>query len=120
VVKGFASALGLGGFIQQATAAAQQAQVAAQQAEAELARCPKEGCGWTAPKGTKFCAQCGGAMVQPAPAVKTCPHCGQPAAGKFCSHCGGKLDAEPQPAVCPQCGKPAEGKFCANCGYKLG
>jgi len=120
VVKGFASALGLGGFIQQAAAAAQQAQTAAQQAETELARCPREGCGWTAPKGTRFCAECGSPMVQPQAAASTCPHCGKPVeGGKFCPHCGGKLEVAPQPATCPQCGQPAQGKFCANCGHKL-
>lgn len=116
VIKGFASAFGLGGFIQQAAAAAQQTAATAQQGAAAMARCPKDGT--LAPAGVKFCAQCGSPMTQPV--AKVCPQCGQPAEGKFCAHCGAKLEQPPQPGVCPQCGKPAEGKFCAECGAKLG
>ncbi len=117
MLKGFASAFGLGGVIQQATTAAQQAGAAAQQAAANVARCPKDG--FVAPAGTKFCAQCGGPMTQPVQQV--CPQCGKPVAGgKFCMNCGAKLEQEPQPTTCPSCGKPAQGKFCANCGAKLG
>jgi len=115
MIKGFASALGLGAVFQQATAAAQQTASAAQQQATAMARCPKDGS--LAPAGSKFCAQCGSPMVQPV--VKTCPQCGQPAEGKFCANCGAKLE-QPQPATCPQCGQPAEGKFCANCGARLG
>jgi hypothetical protein len=88
-----------------------------------LAHCPNDGT--QALAGTKFCPNCGTAMVQPAP-VKAglhCPSCGvevQPGT-HFCPSCGTKLE-QPAPAgICPKCGTEAKGaKFCPNCGTKIG
>lgn len=108
VIKGFASAFGLGEVVKKAGEAAQRA-------SAEAARCPKDGI--LAPVGTKFCPECGSPMVQPAAAL--CPSCGQDTKGaKFCPNCGAKV--ERAPAVCPSCGAQAGGaKFCPDCGTKL-
>ena len=108
VLKGLASAFGVGDAIQRATEAAQRA-------SAESARCPKDGT--LAPAGTKFCPECGAAMVQPSASV--CPNCGQPAQGaKFCPECGTKIESAPA-GVCPQCGAKTGGaKFCPECGMK--
>ena len=87
-----------------------------------MARCPKDGT--EAPAGTKFCPNCGTAMVQPAPvvAVEKCPNCGTELHGaKFCPNCGTKIEPPAAaPAVCPSCGAETKGaKFCPNCGTKL-
>lgn len=108
MIKGFASALGLGAVVQQASQAAQQA-------SANLARCPK--CGWQAQAGTKFCGECGAAMEQPVADV--CPQCGKPVHGaKFCPECGAKIERQPA-GICPNCGTATKGaKFCPECGTK--
>jgi membrane protease subunit (stomatin/prohibitin family) len=113
VVKGIASALGI-------TEAVRSVSQATQAAAAASARCPRDGT--LAPAGTKFCPECGTAMVQPqaaAPAGDVCPKCGAKVQGaKFCPECGAKIE---RPAVCPQCGKPVQGaKFCPECGAKVG
>jgi hypothetical protein len=110
MIKGFASALGLGGAIKQMSQAAQQAQ-------AGLARCPQDGT--VAAAGTRFCPECGGPMTQPA-AATTCPSCGAQAGGaKFCPECGAKIERAPA-GLCPSCGAEAKGaKFCPECGTKL-
>ncbi len=110
MVKGFASALGLGGVVRQVTEAAKQAQTS-------TVRCPK--CGRVAPAGTKFCPECGSAMPQPV--MDPCPNCGKETHGaKFCPECGTKIDRTP-PGVCPKCGAETKGaKFCPECGTKLG
>jgi membrane protease subunit (stomatin/prohibitin family) len=112
MLKGFASAFGLGDAVRQATEAAKQAQSGA-------ARCPKDGT--LAPAGTKFCPNCGSPLVQPAPPAPAavCPNCGADTKGaKFCPECGTKQEAKP--AVCPNCGAETKGaKFCPECGTKL-
>ncbi len=111
-LKGFASAFGLGDLGKKV----EQAANAAQRANASLARCPKDGT--VAPAGTKFCPECGTAMIQPA--ATTCPKCGADTHGaKFCPNCGNKMD-QPAAAVCPNCGAETKGaKFCPECGTKL-
>jgi len=111
VIKGFATAFGLGDLGQKVNDAAK----AVQQASSQAARCPKDGT--LAAPGTKFCPECGTPMVQPE-AVK-CPNCGADTKGaKFCPECGTKI--APKPAVCPNCGADAKGaKFCPECGTKL-
>jgi len=113
-IKGFANALGLGGLASSVSQAAESAARAAGQ----MAQCPKDG--MLAAPGTKFCPECGAAMLQPQ-AVK-CPKCGADTHGaKFCPECGTKIEAVVKPANCPQCGAPTQGaKFCPNCGNKLG
>jgi ribosomal protein L32 len=109
VVKGFAAAFGLDQVVKKAADAAKTAST-------QMARCPNDGT--LAPAGTKFCPECGSAMVQPAAAV--CPKCGQPTMGaKFCPNCGAKI--EQAPTKCPNCGADTKGaKFCPECGTKLG
>ena len=109
VLKGFASALGLGDALKQAGNAAQQAQSA-------MARCPKDGT--LAKAGTKFCPECGSPMVQPV--MDACPNCGAETRGaKFCPECGTKIERAPA-GVCPNCGADTKGaKFCPECGTKL-
>ncbi len=111
VVKGFASVFGLGNVVSQAAQAAQAAQ-------ASTARCPKDGT--MAPAGTKFCPECGAAMVQPQAAAATakCPNCGADTKGaKFCPECGAKQEATP--TTCKNCGAELKGaKFCPECGTK--
>ena len=109
MIKGFASALGLGAVVKQAT-------VAASQAQASVVRCPKDGT--VAPVGTKFCPECGGPMPQPV--ADACPNCGKETHGaKFCPECGTKIERAPA-GVCPQCGAETKGaKFCPECGTKL-
>lgn len=116
-IKGFASAFGLGGILQQATQAAGQAAEQAQRAASQMAHCPTDGT--LAPAGTKFCPECGTAMVQPQPAL--CPNCGADAHGaKFCPECGTKIEQKPAAAFCPNCGAEAKGaKFCPECGTKI-
>jgi hypothetical protein len=111
VVKGLANAFGIGDAIKSATQAAQRATESA-------ARCPNDGT--LAKPGTKFCPECGAAMIQPA--VETCSKCGTPTGGaKFCPNCGTKVEpAQAQATLCPSCGADAKGaKFCPECGTKL-
>jgi len=115
-MKGFAAAFGLGDALDKAKQAAEEAQ---RKAQAGLARCPADGT--TAPAGTKFCPNCGTAMIQPAPAASTiCPKCGADTHGaRFCPNCGNKMEVA-APAVCPNCGAQTKGaKFCPECGTKL-
>lgn len=110
MIKGFASALGLGQVVQRVTEAAEQARSAA------TVRCPS--CGTEAAAGTKFCPNCGTKMVA---AVKDpCPNCGAETNGaKFCPECGTKIERA-QPGVCPKCGaQTGTAKFCPECGTKL-
>jgi ribosomal protein L32 len=112
MIKGFASAFGLGEVVRRASEAAQQTATG-------MARCPKDGT--LAPAGAKFCSTCGSPMVQPAPAaVDLCPNCGKEAKGsKFCPECGTKIERAAA-SVCPNCGKDAKGnKFCPECGTKI-
>lgn len=111
VIKGFASAFGFGEVVRNAAQAADTAM-------SQMARCPKDGT--LAARGTKFCPECGSAMVQPASSA--CPNCGAEAAGaKFCPECGTKMPVAAAPDRCPKCGAPARGaKFCQECGTKIG
>jgi DNA-directed RNA polymerase subunit M/transcription elongation factor TFIIS len=111
-IKGFADAFGLGGAIQKATEAAKKAQ------EVTKAHCPS--CDTIAAAGTKFCPECGTAMIQPSVAV--CPKCGAETLGaKFCPNCGEKMESRPLVTKCPKCGADTLGaKFCPDCGNKLG
>jgi hypothetical protein len=108
MVKGFASAFGLGD-------AFKKVGEAAQKAASVSARCPQDGT--LAAPGTRFCPECGAAMVQPASDV--CPKCGSPSNGaKFCPECGTKIERAPA-GVCPSCGAASQGaKFCPECGAK--
>jgi hypothetical protein len=111
VVKGIASVFGIGDAMKKATDAAQQA-------AARSARCPKDGT--LAAAGTRFCPNCGTAMVQPT--ADPCPKCGADVKGaKFCPECGTKIErAAASPAKCPSCGAETKGaKFCPECGTKL-
>ncbi len=113
VAKGIASAFGFGEVIKRAADAAQRAST-------QLAHCPKDGT--VAAVGTKFCPECGTAMVQPAVAAECCPKCGAATMGaKFCPECGTKIERAPAaPANCPKCGAQAQGnKFCPECGTRL-
>jgi ribosomal protein L32 len=110
VLKGFATAFGLGDVMKKAGDSMQQA-------SANLARCPSDGT--LAAAGTKFCPECGSAMVQPKAA--TCPSCGQETHGaKFCPNCGTRVESLAPVGVCPSCGAQANGaKFCPECGTKI-
>lgn len=141
-IKGFVSALGLGGVFQGVGQAVQGAQ-------ARMARCPQDGT--LAPAGTRFCPRCGSAMVQPAAetcarcgadvsgaafcpqcgarverrsaAAALCPSCGAPVGGaRFCPQCGARVEqAAPRPSVCPKCGADVGGaRFCPACGTRVG
>ena len=111
-IKGLASAFGLGDVVKKAADAAD----AVKRASDQAARCPKDGT--LAAPGTKFCPECGGAMVQPASAK--CIKCGAETHGaKFCPECGTKVEQAPAAAVCPSCGAQTKGaKFCPECGSK--
>ncbi len=111
-IKGFAAAFGLGDVVERASEAAKKAQ------EVSTAKCPS--CNRLAPVGTKFCPDCGTAMVQPS--ISTCPKCGTETHGaKFCPNCGEKMEVKPIVTNCPSCGADTLGaKFCPNCGQKLG
>jgi len=112
-LKGLASAFGLGGVLKSTGEAVKSGINAAQQ----MARCPNDGT--LAAAGTKFCPECGTAMVQPA--STTCPNCGTDTHGaKFCPNCGVKVEVEPAMTHCPKCGAETKGaKFCPDCGTKL-
>lgn len=109
MIKGFASALGLGQVVQRVTEAAEQAK------STVTLRCPS--CGTEAPAGTRFCPNCGTKMVA---AVKDpCPNCGAETNGKFCPECGTRIERA-QPGVCLKCGaQTGTAKFCPECGTKL-
>ena len=113
-LKGLASAFGLGDAINRVGEAAK----TVSRASNNLARCPKDGT--MAAPGTKFCPECGTAMVQPT--VTTCPKCGAQTAGaKFCPSCGNKMEQAAPAGVCPGCGAQTQGaKFCPECGAKQG
>lgn len=109
VVKGFADVFGLG-------EAMKGVGEAAKRAATQTARCPKDGT--LAPPGTKFCPECGTAMVQPA--ADNCPKCGASSGGaKFCPECGTKIERVAAQANCRNCGAELKGaKFCPDCGTK--
>lgn len=111
-IKGFATAFGLGDALKGVSDAVSRAQ------EMSTAKCPN--CNTIAAAGTKFCPECGTAMVQPS--VSTCPKCGTETNGaKFCPNCGEKMEMKPLITHCPECGTETHGaKFCPNCGKKLG
>ena len=108
VIKGFANVFGLGDTFRKVGEAARQA-------ASSSARCPQDGT--LAPAGTKFCPECGTAMVQPA--GDACPQCGSPANGaKYCPECGTKIQRAPA-GVCPSCGAATkDSKFCPECGAR--
>jgi ribosomal protein L32 len=112
-IKGFAAAFGLDKVVNTVNQAVDNTQKAMDQ----MARCPNDGT--LAAPGTKFCPECGTAMLQPAAA--TCPSCGAETMGaKFCPNCGTRVEAA-CPTACPKCGTPANGaKFCPECGTKIG
>jgi hypothetical protein len=113
-LKGLASAFGLGDMVKNV----QQAAKTAQSAAAQAARCPNDGT--LAAAGTKFCPECGSAMIQPL--SDKCPQCGQETHGaKFCPNCGAKTESAAKPGFCPNCGVATGGaKFCPECGTKTG
>ena len=113
VLKGLAGVFGVSDAVSRATDAAKRATT-------QAARCPKDGT--LAKPGTKFCPNCGTAMIQPA--ADPCPNCGAETGGaKFCPNCGTQIQrqaAAVASTVCPSCGTDAKGaKFCPNCGTKL-
>ena len=112
-IRGLASAFGLSGVVKNVQQAAQ----TAQNASAQAARCPKDGT--LAAPGTKFCPECGTAMIQPA--SDKCPKCGQETHGaKFCPNCGAPQASAPKAGVCPTCGADTKGaKFCPECGTRV-
>jgi hypothetical protein len=97
-LKGFATAFGLGGVIDQAKQAAQTAQQAAKQ----MARCPNDGT--LAAPGTKFCPECGSPMEQPA-ALR-------------CPKCGAEPPRPPQPCARAAARRPAARASAPNVGLK--
>ena len=115
VVKGFASAFGLDNAFKQVGEAAKAAGASAQAAINQSARCPNDGV--LAAPGTKFCPECGTAMIQPA--KTTCPKCGAETKGaKFCPECGTKIETAAA-GICSNCGAQTHGaKFCPECGTK--
>ena len=115
-IKGFVNAFGLGDAFSQIGEGVKQAGQAAKQASQTMARCPNDGT--LAAAGTKFCPECGSAMVQPSTTL--CPSCGTETHGaKFCPNCGTKVE-KAAPGVCPSCGAQANGaKFCPECGTKI-
>lgn len=117
-VKGFAAAFGLDQAFKHVGEAVKSASATAASAANKAARCPNDGV--LAAPGTKFCPECGTAMIQPS--VATCPNCGKPSLGaKFCPECGAKVETAPAPTVCSGCGAQLNGaKFCPECGMKAG
>ena len=116
-LKGIANAFGLGDTFKQAGESMKQAAQAAQQASQKMARCPNDGT--LAAPGTKFCPECGTALIQPA--ATTCPKCGTETNGaKFCPNCGAPQAAAAPTGICPKCGTDTKGaKFCPECGNKM-
>ncbi len=116
VVKGIANVFGLGGAIAKASEAAQQAAKGA-------ARCPKDGT--LAAAGTKFCPNCGGPMVQPAPepvaAAAVVPELrGGGRRAPSSAPSAGPRSSAPARTTCPNCGVEAAGaKFCPECGTRI-
>ncbi len=110
MAKGLAAAFGFGEVMRNAADAMKNV-------SAKAARCPNDGT--LAAPGTKFCPQCGSAMVQPA--ADPCPQCGAETNGaKFCPQCGTKIERAPAAAKCPNCGAEVKGaKFCPECGTKI-
>ncbi len=109
-IKGFANVFGLGDALKGASEAMKRASSAS-------ARCPKDGT--VAPAGTKFCPECGSAMIQPV--ADACPKCGANTMGaKFCPECGTKIERAAAVATkCSNCGAELKGaKFCPECGTK--
>jgi len=117
-IKGFAAAFGLDTAFKQVGEAVKSAGATVQSAASQSARCPKDGV--LAAPGTKFCPECGTAMIQPS--VASCPKCGKPSMGaKFCPECGAKIETAPVATVCSGCGAQLNGaKFCPECGTKSG
>ena len=108
VVKGLASAFGLGDAIQKAGQAAKTA-------VANTARCPKDGT--RAAPGTRFCPECGAPMIQPATMLARNAVRAVRRGQKFCPECGAKIE---QATTCPKCGADVKGaKFCPECGTKI-
>jgi hypothetical protein len=109
VVKGLADAFGFGEVVRSAGQAVKQA-------AAQSARCPKDGT--LATPGTKFCPECGSAMIQPVAAA--CPSCGADTKGaKFCPECGTKIEQVAAATKCASCGAELKGaKFCPECGTR--
>lgn len=108
VVKGLADVFGIGDAVRAAGEATKNV-------AATTARCPKDGT--VAAAGTKFCPECGMAMIQPS--MNCCPKCGAAAAPgvKFCPECGTSLA---RASKCPKCGADAQSaKFCPECGTKV-
>jgi hypothetical protein len=116
MVKGLAAAFGIDQAFKQVGEAVKSANASAQSAMSQAARCPNDGV--LAAPGTKFCPECGAAMIQPVTA--NCPQCGKPTMGaKFCPECGARVEVAP--ANCPKCGTATKGaKFCPECGTKAG
>ena len=74
-------------------------------------------CGATISANTKFCPECGNAVVKPSDNTIECPHCKQIVTkGKFCPECGKKIIT-----ACPKCGQTVApgAKFCPECGENL-
>ena len=74
-------------------------------------------CGATISANTKFCPECGKAVVKPSDNTIECPHCKQIVTkGKFCPECGKKIIT-----ACPKCGQTVApgAKFCLECGENL-
>ena len=82
-----------------------------------------------------FCSMCGAhvtGQAAAAPAVQSCPGCGQATNGNapFCMHCGANLQGAgtpsmagaPRPQTCAQCGFPLPmgAAFCSHCGMHYG
>lgn len=112
-IKGFANAFGFGDVIKKAS----QAVETARQAGSQMAKCPVDGT--LAAPGTKFCPECGTAMLQPA--ESRCPNCNaETHQAKFCPECGTKIEVKPVSTICPNCGTDGKGaKFCPECGTKI-
>jgi len=91
------------------------AQTQGGQAGAAAPRVKCAQCGTENPATSKFCANCGTAIV----IGSKCPKCGNlnDASAKFCANCGTAMNAAKK---CPNCKAdiPAGSKFCPACGKK--